>query len=158
MPYWFLSHAQFGLICVEWRFGAKDNLKMSKTQCKKREKWEKKCKKWENAHRENCHQYWKTVPFFFVLTRLYLVFLKIGYPHLFGKMSHEKQRGKISSYHQEVRIFWQLLKDHFNPDEEKGLSPFIREINPSICSAHDLQQSDRAGMMHSTREGYSSFL
>lgn len=87
-----------------------------------------------------------------------MVFLKIGYPHLFGKMSHEKQRGKISSYHQEVRIFWQLLKDHFNPDEEKGLSPFIREINPSICSAHDLQQSDRAGMMHSTREGYSSFL
>jgi len=32
----------------------------------------------------------------------------------------EQQWGKIPSYHHKARILWQLLKDHFNPDAEKG--------------------------------------
>lgn len=66
--------------------------------------------------------------FFFIFTRVCLlpfVFIDWLSTSVWKSLLHlpagsaEQQWGKMPNDHHQVRILWQLLKDHFNPDAEK---------------------------------------
>lgn len=126
-PYWFLHHSQFGLIYLEWRFGTKDNLKMSENHRKK---------EWENAHRENYHQSWKTSSVFFILTRVCLVYI-IDCLYLFGKECRISPLELLSSSGEWFPLTITKQGCHGSCGkiiliqmQIKQLTPFIRDINP----------------------------
>lgn len=127
-PYWFLHHAQFGLIYLERRLGTEDNLKMSENYWKK---------EWENAIEKTVISIEKHCLSFFIQTRVCLFFIEIGYLCLFGKACRMNLLELLSSRGEKFPVTttkqgfhgscWKITSIQM---QRKSLTAFIREINP----------------------------